>query len=332
MRKRFEPVDAAAIGQAFQQRMQQRAKTRSVIRRRPQAAYRSESWRSRWRHGLRGRGHCRDICFRIDGSGPGQIIAMNQSAARFDRQCLHTFQRVFEQTVRAFFLGLRTVALSALLAAAGNKHLPRARHGHVKQIQFFALRRLCLRIKEETPRRAARVLAAEKGKMPRRGFFWRPIDDDIPRLGRARCGVGIKQPDDRRLQPFGRMDRQNTHAIAHRLRGDDFPFVRRIAGVSFTQITQFIDKAGKAWIAPAIKVERQQQQRIQIGLDGGGTVFRTCPTIARKHFAFVINAVEQIVRRQITGNAQPGCQQTRRPQQARRRLPASGEFSEAPPP
>ena len=114
------------------------------------------------------------------------------------------------------------------------------------------------------------VLAAiEREVLGRRGLR-RPIDQQIPGVGCARTGVGVEQPDDWRFEPLGAVDGQNPHATRVGARRLDGAFVGRFIGIGVAQFAQLVDEARQARVAPAIDVEREQQELVQIGLDAGG--------------------------------------------------------------
>ena len=160
-----------------------------------------------------------------------QRVAVSAGAFEF-------FQRRLEQPVRRAILAL------AAFDAAGDEHLPRACDSHIEQVQFFALGRGRFRLEQRLPCGAAIRLPAIKGEMARCGLFRWPIDDHIPGFAGTRCVVGAEQPDNRRFQPLGPVNRQDAHAASVGVVRFDLAFVRSIADLGIAQIAHFVDETG----------------------------------------------------------------------------------------
>ena len=105
------------------------------------------------------------------------------------------------------------------------------------------------------------------------------------------------------------MNGQDAYAARLGLLRLDLALIRRVVGVGIAQFVQFIDEARQARIAPAIDIERQQQQFAQIGCHASGHGGRHGTPIPREHLTLMVNPIEQIVRGQSISRHLPVGQQ-----------------------
>ena len=117
------------------------------------------------------------------------------------------------------------------------------------------------------------------------------------------------------------MDGEDTHATAGGIGialpfglglECDFAFVRRRV-VGGAQLAQFVEEARQARVAPTVEVERQLQQGVEVGRDARPLGLGYRQAVTGDDLALMVNAVDQVVRRQARGKRQPFTQQPVRP-------------------
>ena len=193
--------------------------------------------------------------------------------------------------------------------AAGDEHLPRTGDGDVEEVEFLARCSRRFGLEQRCPRQAAILAAAVEREVIGRGIRRRPVGDDVPGVAAAWRVVGPEQPDNRRFQSLGTVDGKQAHAPGAERRCGNFAFIGRILGVGPCELAQFVDETRQAGVAPAVEVECEQQQGVEIGFNPVGQRGRDGQPVTGEDFTLMIDAVEQVMRRQTVGIMLPGVEQ-----------------------
>ncbi len=126
--------------------------------------------------------------------------------------------------------------------------------------------------------------------------------------------IRIQQHHERRLQTLGGMDGQDVHRVQPGLRR---VFIDRLGVfghaaligtfllVATADFLQLADELRQAWITPAIEIQRQLQERIEIGKHLFADIGRRRFGIAPPHFAAVEDLVNQVMHGLVRREPQP---------------------------
>ena len=171
----------------------------------------------------------------------------------------------------------------------------------------------------------------------------RPVDQDPSRIDARVAVVAVEQHDERRFQPLGGMHGQDLHGIKTLVGDFGINSIRRLCValhafvwafilVALADGAEFSHELRQARIPATVQIERELQERIQVGEHLIAVRGRCALGIAALEFAGVDDVIEQIVHRQRARHRQPARQHAMRVAQGVRRIRLAGQRGQALPP